>query len=91
MSERIDVRPSNRRLPPGQIQTQKWPVLHYGHIPVIDPATWQFKVFGLVEHPFTLSFEELNALPKQESLCDIHCVTRWSRFDNVFEGAGVTV
>ncbi|MEO8448141.1 MAG: sulfite oxidase-like oxidoreductase [Gemmatimonadota bacterium] len=86
---RLDARPSTRRLPPGQIQTQKWPVLHYGHVPIIDPAQWRFEVYGLVENPFSLSFEELNALPKQESLCDIHCVTRWSRFDNVFEGIPV--
>lgn len=87
MPPRLDVRtPIETRLPPGQIVTQKWPVLHYGTVPTVDPARWTLDVTGLVERPFTLDWNGLLALPRQESLCDIHCVTRWSRYDNVFSG-----
>jgi DMSO/TMAO reductase YedYZ molybdopterin-dependent catalytic subunit len=87
MTERIDVRTTDReRLPPGQIVTRKWPVLHYGTVPHVDLRRWSFDVSGAVERPFTLSWPELLALPRQETLCDIHCVTRWSRYDNTFEG-----
>jgi DMSO/TMAO reductase YedYZ molybdopterin-dependent catalytic subunit len=90
MSDPIDVRPAHRdRLPPGQIVTQKWPVLHYGAVPTVDLDRWRFEVSGAVEAPFTLDWNELLALPRQETLCDIHCVTRWSRYDNVFEGIPV--
>lgn len=85
----IDVRPSSRRLPPGQIQTRKWPVLHYGPIPTIDPSSWRLRVTGAVERPFELDWATLSALPRQDVLCDIHCVTRWSRFDNRFAGVPI--
>jgi DMSO/TMAO reductase YedYZ molybdopterin-dependent catalytic subunit len=74
------------RLPPGQYLTEKWPVLHAGTVPRIDLATWDFKVFGEVERPITLSYDELQALPHSEITTDIHCVTRWSRFDTSFKG-----
>jgi DMSO/TMAO reductase YedYZ molybdopterin-dependent catalytic subunit len=74
------------RLPPGQYLTEKWPVLHAGRVPQTDLATWDFKVFGEVEEPVTLSWEELTALPATEITIDIHCVTRWSRFDTQFKG-----
>jgi DMSO/TMAO reductase YedYZ molybdopterin-dependent catalytic subunit len=74
------------RLPPGQYLTEKWPVLHAGSVPNTDLATWDFRVFGEVENPITLSWDELNALPKAENVQDIHCVTRWSRFDARFGG-----
>ena len=74
------------RLPPGQDLTEKWPVLHAGTVPQADLATWDFKVFGEVEEPLTLAYEELQALPRTEVTVDIHCVTRWSRFDTTFEG-----
>ena len=77
------------RLPPGQIVTRKWPVLHYSHVPVIDPAKWRFEVSGLVERPLTLRWADLERFPRQETVCDIHCVTRWSRYDNVFAGVPV--
>jgi DMSO/TMAO reductase YedYZ molybdopterin-dependent catalytic subunit len=90
LSAPLDVRPTDRqRLPPGQIATQKWPVLHYGTVPRIDKGEWRLSVTGLVERPLTLSWAELQALPHASTLCDIHCVTRWSRFDNVFEGVPV--
>lgn len=89
VSQPFDVRPTASRLPPGQIATRKWPVLHYGLIPRIDPAAWRFHVRGLVDRPLSLDWSELQALPQEETLCDIHCVTRWSRFDNVFRGVPV--
>jgi DMSO/TMAO reductase YedYZ molybdopterin-dependent catalytic subunit len=90
MPDRIDVRDTGReRLPPGQIITRKWPVLHYGTVPRVDPAAWRFEVRGAVERPVSLTWDELLALPRRETACDIHCVTRWSRYDNVFEGVPV--
>jgi DMSO/TMAO reductase YedYZ molybdopterin-dependent catalytic subunit len=77
------------RLPPGQIRTDKWPVLHYGSVPKIDLKTWDFKVFGLVERPLRWTWEDFQALPRVEVRSDIHCVTRWSRFDNVWQGVSV--
>jgi DMSO/TMAO reductase YedYZ molybdopterin-dependent catalytic subunit len=74
------------RLPPGQYLTEKWPVLHAGDVPETDLATWDFRVFGEVEEPLTLSFDEVAALPATEVTTDIHCVTRWSRFDAGFRG-----
>ena len=74
------------RLPPGQYLTEKWPVLHAGTVPKTDLSTWNFKVFGEVEQPLTLSYDELQALPQREITVDIHCVTRWSRFDTAFKG-----
>ena len=79
----------NPRLPPGQVLTKKWPVLHYGMVPEVDTATWTFEVNGLVARPFTLTWDELLALPQTSVRCDIHCVTTWSRFDNTFEGVSV--
>jgi DMSO/TMAO reductase YedYZ molybdopterin-dependent catalytic subunit len=75
-----------KRLPPGQYLTEKWPVLHAGGVPMTNLATWDFKVFGEVENPVTLTYDELQALPQSEVTVDIHCVTRWSRFDTSFKG-----
>jgi len=77
------------RLPPGQVLTVKWPVLHYGLVPEVDLQRWTFEVSGLVDRPFTLTWDELLALPQHTVRCDIHCVTTWSRFDNTFEGVSV--
>src|ERR671936_2763388 len=74
------------RLPPGQYLTEKWPVLHAGSVPSVDLATWDLRVFGEVENPIALSWEELQDLPATEVTVDIHCVTRWSRFDTTFRG-----
>ena len=74
------------RLPPGQYFTEKWPVLHAGDVPEIDLATWTLELSGEVEQPVTLTYAELTALPATEITTDIHCVTRWSRFDAQFKG-----
>lgn len=77
------------RLPPGQSLTQKFPVLHYGPVPTFNPATWDFRVWGEVEQPVTWTWEEFNQLPRTEVIMDIHCVTRWSKFDTRWEGVSV--
>jgi DMSO/TMAO reductase YedYZ molybdopterin-dependent catalytic subunit len=74
------------RLPPGQYLTDKWPVLHAGTVPATDLAVWDFRVFGEVEEPLRLSWNEFKALPSSEITIDLHCVTRWSRFDTRFRG-----
>jgi DMSO/TMAO reductase YedYZ molybdopterin-dependent catalytic subunit len=74
------------RLPPGQALTQKFPVLHYGPVPPFNPATWNFKVFGLVEEEKVWTWDEFNKLPRRQIKMDIHCVTRWSKFDTTWEG-----
>ena len=74
------------RLPPGQYLTEKWPVLHAGTVPSIDLATWTLEISGEVERPLTLAREQLVELPSREVTVDIHCVTRWSRFDTTFNG-----
>ena len=74
------------RLPPGQYLTEKWPVLHAGSVPTIDRTTWTLTVSGEIEHPLTLTWEQLLELPSREVTVDIHCVTRWSRFDTMFKG-----
>jgi len=82
----VDAIPRDRdRLPPRQVLTKKWPVLHYGDVPRVDLATWRFEVSGLVEEPLSFSYDQLLALPHQNTVCDIHCVTRWSRLSNRFE------
>ena len=77
------------RLPPGQYVTDKWPVLHYGSVPKFDKATWDFKVWGLVENPLRFSYDEFLALPHATFKADVHCVTRWSMFDSDWEGVSV--
>jgi DMSO/TMAO reductase YedYZ molybdopterin-dependent catalytic subunit len=74
------------RLPPGQHMTEKWPVLHAGSVPHIDLATWRFRITGEVEQEVELTWEQFNELPRTSNVQDIHCVTRWSRFDAQFEG-----
>jgi DMSO/TMAO reductase YedYZ molybdopterin-dependent catalytic subunit len=74
------------RLPPGQYLTPKWPVLHAGSVPKVDLATWTFRVFGEVEEEVELDWAAFGELPRRENVQDIHCVTRWSRFDASFRG-----
>jgi DMSO/TMAO reductase YedYZ molybdopterin-dependent catalytic subunit len=68
------------------VLTEKWPVLHYGRVPTYDMGRWRLRIFGAVEQDTVLTFDQLLALPAREVLCDIHCVTTWSRFDNRFLG-----
>lgn len=79
------------RLPPGQSPTEKWPVLTVGPTPQVDVQTWSLAVRGAVEAPFALRWEELEALEQAEVTRDIHCVTRWSKFDVAWRGVRVRV
>ncbi len=75
------------RLPPGQHLTDKWPVLHAGSVPSYpDLSTWTLRIFGEVEEPRELSWAQFGELPRSSNVQDIHCVTRWSKFDTSFEG-----
>jgi DMSO/TMAO reductase YedYZ molybdopterin-dependent catalytic subunit len=77
------------RLPPGQSLTLKFPVLHYGPVPHFNPATWDFRVWGSVKEEKSWTWEEFNQLPRTRLKMDIHCVTRWSKFDTLWEGVSV--
>ncbi|RME91155.1 MAG: sulfite oxidase-like oxidoreductase [Anaerolineae bacterium] len=77
------------RLPPGQSLTRKFPVLHYGPVPPFNPATWDFRIWGEVEEERRWTWDEFNQLPRTKVVMDIHCVTRWSKFDTEWEGVSV--
>ena len=74
------------RIPPGQSLTRKWPVLHTNGVPRFDAATWKLRLSGLVSSPVDLSWQDVVSLPRHETFSDIHCVTRWSKLDNRWEG-----
>lgn len=74
------------RLPPGQYHTERFPVLHVGDVPTYDLQAWSFRVFGEVERELTFSWDEFRALPTREITTDIHCVTKWSKFDTMWKG-----
>lgn len=80
---------SEGRLPPGQSLTQKFPVLHYGPTPGFNPATWDFRVWGEVEEDASWTWDEFQSLPRTRLVMDIHCVTRWSKFDTEWEGVSL--
>ena len=77
------------RLPPGQSLTLKFPVLHYGPVPMFNAATWDFRIWGEVEEEKRWSWDEFNQLPRTSIKMDIHCVTRWSKTDTTWEGVSV--
>ena len=77
------------RLPPGQYLTDRFPVLHVGDVPEYAPGEWNMKVFGEVDREFTVDFDELTSLPSVEVTTDIHCVTKWSKFDTTWRGVRV--
>lgn len=77
------------RLPPGQSLTRKFPVLHYGPTPPFEPATWDFRIWGEVEREVSWTWHDFNQLPRTTLNMDIHCVTRWSKFDTQWEGVSV--
>ena len=77
------------RIPPGQYKTDKFPVLHYGSVPHTDLATWDLKVWGEVDSPFTLTWQQFKELPRKSVGTDIHCVTRWTKLDTTWEGVPI--
>lgn len=74
------------RLPPGQTLTEDFPVLTYGPTPRFNPDTWTLRAFGAVERDTSWTWAQFQTLPTVKITCDIHCVTRWSKFDTVWEG-----
>lgn len=77
------------RIPPGQYLTERFPVLHAGSVPRVELSTWDFTVDGLVAEGRRWTWEEFRALPRAQVVCDIHCVTKWSKLDTVWEGVAV--
>ena len=91
MSDDAVISPDTRRgdrLPPGQVLTRKWPVLHYGEVPEFDPDSWDLTVFPvpLVDKVVAFTWPQFQALPRAKVFADMHCVTRWSKLDNMWEG-----
>lgn len=85
----IVISPDTRRadrIPPNQSRTLKWPVLDASGAPQIDLDKWRFSLEGLVAKPISWSWAEFQALPRVKVFADFHCVTRWSRLGNVWEG-----
>lgn len=80
-----DTRRENR-IPPGQSRTQKWPVLDAYGPPALDEASWNLRIDGWVREPVEWNWEEFNKLPRVKVFADFHCVTRWSRLGNTWEG-----
>ncbi len=74
------------RIPPRQALTRKWPILHAGTTPDFDRARWSFHIFGLVHEPWECTYDQFLALPRVQVRADMHCVTRWSKLDNLWEG-----
>ena len=77
------------RVPPGQHLVDNFPVLSYGPTPRFNPQKWDFRVFGMVEEQLRFSYEEFRALPLSRQRADFHCVTTWSKLDNLWEGVRV--
>jgi DMSO/TMAO reductase YedYZ molybdopterin-dependent catalytic subunit len=75
-----------KQLPPGQFETESWPILHQGDVYEFDEGTWNFRLFGQVKNELTFSYKEMMNLPKTICTVDMHCVTTWSKFDTTFEG-----
>jgi DMSO/TMAO reductase YedYZ molybdopterin-dependent catalytic subunit len=74
------------RVPPGQVVTDRFPILHEGEVPAYNMDQWSLRVFGEVAEEKTIRYEDLLALPQTQVVCDIHCVTRWSKLDTAWEG-----
>jgi DMSO/TMAO reductase YedYZ molybdopterin-dependent catalytic subunit len=77
------------RLPPGQYVTHDFPVLSAGPTPRPSLDQWTFSIEGLVKKPIQWSWEEFLKLPSKSITADIHCVTKWSKFDTHWEGVTV--
>jgi DMSO/TMAO reductase YedYZ molybdopterin-dependent catalytic subunit len=76
----------SNQLPPGQFETEKWPILHEGDVYQFKEEQWNFKLFGGVKKETVLTFADVMRLPKTTSTIDMHCVTTWSKFGTSFEG-----
>src|SRR5580765_1661882 len=77
------------RVPPGQYVTDDFPVLSAGPTPHTPLDQWTFSVEGEIDEPRSWTWEEFRALPSETVTRDIHCVTKWSKLDTVWEGVSV--
>ena len=92
-NENIIISPDTERevrIPPGQHEDKSWPVLHAGSVPEINSENWKFKIWGLVEEEVKLNLQEFMALPRVNVFSDIHCVTSWSKLNNLWEGVSTS-
>jgi DMSO/TMAO reductase YedYZ molybdopterin-dependent catalytic subunit len=78
--------PARDRLPPGQTLVRDWPVLDLGSQPEVTPQRFRLDIDGAARRPLSLTLAEFMALPQQDSVSDMHCVTQWSRYDNQWRG-----
>jgi DMSO/TMAO reductase YedYZ molybdopterin-dependent catalytic subunit len=78
-----------QRLPPGQYEAEGWPALHFGEVPTVDLTAWRFRIHGAVASPCVLTLDEFKELPRSEITADFHCVTKFSVFDNDWDGVRV--
>lgn len=78
-----------KRIPPGQSRTRKWPVLHFGSVPSVPRDSWTLEIDGLVDRPLKFTWDEYRNLPRVKVFADFHCVTRWSRLSNLWEGVSI--
>jgi DMSO/TMAO reductase YedYZ molybdopterin-dependent catalytic subunit len=76
----------SRRVPPGQARTKKWPVLDASGPPPLDLEQWRFRMGGLTRKEVSWNWDEFVKLSKVKVFADFHCVTRWSRLGNLWEG-----
>ncbi|MDP2718870.1 MAG: sulfite oxidase-like oxidoreductase [Dehalococcoidia bacterium] len=93
MDEKVIKSPDTARetrVPPGQRLTESWPVLHHGPVPSIDISKYKFTITGMVKKEREFTFEELSSLPLVKVFSDIHCVTHWTKLDNLWEGIGTS-
>ena len=74
------------RIPPGQSRTKKWPILDASGPPRIDAARWELQLSGLIRNDARWTFDQFQQLPRVKVFADFHCVTRWSRLGNIWEG-----
>ncbi|WP_237739691.1 sulfite oxidase-like oxidoreductase [Methanobacterium formicicum] len=91
--ENIVISPDTQRevrIPPGQHEDKRWPVLHAGSVNRVDPSQWKLKIWGLVQKERELDFADFMALPRVQVFSDIHCVTTWSKLNNLWEGVSTS-
>lgn len=89
IADKVTISPDTlraERLPPGQFRTRKWPVLHATTVPQIDQSQWTLTLTGLLSQPTSFTLDEFQRLPRSKVFADFHCVTKWSRLGNLWEG-----
>ena len=87
--ENKPVMDRSSRVPPGQLLTNRFPVMHYGPIPRFNPAVWDFRAWGEVEEQLVLTWDQIMEIPRVSVCVDLHCVTTWSKLDTQWEGIRV--